>query len=54
MRNILSGPKQFQPAGSSVIETVDGDLDGDKIPEKVIIYNKRIRLIWETSVKFRF
>lgn len=33
--------KQFQPAGSSVIETVDGDLDGDKIPEKVIIYNTK-------------
>ncbi|MGR3854250.1 hypothetical protein [Chryseobacterium indologenes] len=33
--------KQFQPAGSTVIETVDGDLDGDKIPEKVIIYNTK-------------
>lgn len=33
--------KQFQPIGSSIIETVDGDLDGDKIPEKVIIYNTK-------------
>ena len=33
--------KQFQPAGSSIIEMVDGDLDGDKIPEKVIIYNTK-------------
>ncbi|MDQ0593531.1 hypothetical protein QFZ37_001900 [Chryseobacterium ginsenosidimutans] len=31
--------KEFQPKGSTIIETVDGDLDGDKIPEKVIIYN---------------
>ncbi|EJL74436.1 hypothetical protein [Chryseobacterium populi] len=31
--------KEFQPAGSEIIETVDGDLDGDKIPEQVIIYN---------------
>ncbi len=33
--------KEFQPAGSEVIEIVDGDLDGDHIPEKVIIYNTR-------------
>ncbi len=33
--------KEFQPAGSEVIETVDGDLDGDHIPEKVIIYNTK-------------
>ncbi|MDH6252925.1 hypothetical protein M2347_002652 [Chryseobacterium sp. H1D6B] len=33
--------KEFQPAGSEIIETVDGDLDGDKIPEKVIIYNTK-------------
>lgn len=33
--------KEFQPAGSEVIETVEGDLDGDKIPEKVIIYNTK-------------
>ncbi|KQT26092.1 hypothetical protein ASG22_05310 [Chryseobacterium sp. Leaf405] len=33
--------KEFQPAGSTIIETVDGDLDGDKIPEKVIIYNTK-------------
>ncbi|WP_213278393.1 hypothetical protein [Chryseobacterium indologenes] len=30
--------KQFQPAGSTLLETVDGDLDGDQIPEKVLIY----------------
>lgn len=33
--------KQFQPAGSSILETVDGDLDGDKIPEKVIVYTTK-------------
>ncbi|MBB4805865.1 hypothetical protein HNP38_001137 [Chryseobacterium defluvii] len=33
--------KEFQPKGSEVIETVDGDLDGDKIPEKVIVYNTK-------------
>ena len=33
--------KQFQPEGSTVLQTVDGDLDGDKIPEKVIIYNTK-------------
>jgi len=33
--------KEFQPIGSEIIETVDGDLDGDKIPEKVIIYNTK-------------
>nr|WP_315028820.1 hypothetical protein [uncultured Chryseobacterium sp.] len=33
--------KEFAPSGSTVIETVDGDLDGDKIPEKVIIYNTK-------------
>ncbi|MGH1515930.1 hypothetical protein [Chryseobacterium sp. JK1] len=33
--------KQFQPAGSSILETIDGDLDGDKIPEKVIIYTTK-------------
>lgn len=33
--------QEFQPKGSTVIETVDGDLDGDKIPEKVIIYNTK-------------
>lgn len=33
--------KQFQPTSSTIIETVDGDLDGDKIPEKVIIYNTK-------------
>ncbi|GEN77635.1 hypothetical protein [Chryseobacterium hagamense] len=35
------GQKEFQPKGSAVIETVDGDLDGDQIPEKVIIYNTK-------------
>lgn len=33
--------KEFQPAGSTIIETADGDLDGDQIPEKVIIYNTK-------------
>ncbi|QQY31551.1 Uncharacterised protein [Chryseobacterium gleum] len=33
--------EQLQPVGSTVIETVDGDLDGDKIPEKVIVYNTK-------------
>lgn len=35
------GQKEFQPNGSTVIETVDGDLDGDQIPEKVIVYNTK-------------
>lgn len=30
--------KELQPAGSEIIDTVEGDLDGDKIPEKVVIY----------------
>jgi len=30
--------KEFQPAGSEIIDTVEGDLDGDKIPERVVIY----------------
>ncbi|WP_449399149.1 hypothetical protein [Chryseobacterium wanjuense] len=33
--------KEFQPEGSEIIETVDGDLDGDHIPEKVIVYNTK-------------
>lgn len=33
--------KEFQPQGATVIETVDGDLDGDYIPEKVIVYNTK-------------
>lgn len=33
--------KQFQPAGSTLLETVDGDLDGDNIPEKVMIYTTK-------------
>jgi len=31
--------KELQPAGSEIIETVEGDLDGDKVPERVVIYN---------------
>lgn len=31
--------KEFQPINSTINESVDGDFDGDKIPEKVIIYN---------------
>ncbi|PQA97084.1 hypothetical protein B0A69_03280 [Chryseobacterium shigense] len=31
--------KELQPAGSEIIETVEGDLDGDRIPERVVIYN---------------
>lgn len=31
--------KEFQPKGSKINETVDGDLDGDKIAEKVIVYD---------------
>jgi hypothetical protein len=30
--------KELQPAGSEIIETVEGDLDGDKTPERVVIY----------------
>ncbi|MCJ8153088.1 hypothetical protein MKJ01_04820 [Chryseobacterium sp. SSA4.19] len=29
---------EFQPKDSEILQTVDGDLDGDKVPEKVIIY----------------
>ncbi|WP_312175753.1 hypothetical protein [Chryseobacterium sp.] len=40
--NILCfAQKEFQPQGATVIETVDGDLDGDYIPEKVIVYNTK-------------
>lgn len=40
--NILCfAQKEFQPQGATVIETVDGDLDGDHIPEKVIVYNTK-------------
>lgn len=38
---ICFAQKEFQPAGSEMIETVDGDLDGDKIPEKVMVYNTK-------------
>lgn len=37
--NFCFAQKEFQPKNSTVIETVDGDLDGDKIPEKVIVYD---------------
>lgn len=33
--------KEFQPKDSVILQTVDGDLDGDQIPEKVIIYNTK-------------
>ncbi|MEA1848337.1 hypothetical protein U9K52_05350 [Chryseobacterium sp. MHB01] len=40
--NILCfAQKEFQPQGATVIETVNGDLDGDHIPEKVIVYNTK-------------
>ncbi|REC60007.1 hypothetical protein DRF65_22710 [Chryseobacterium pennae] len=31
--------KEFQPKGSVINEIIDGDLDGDRIPEKVIVYD---------------
>lgn len=31
--------KEFQPKSSTVNETIDGDLDGDAIPEKVMVYD---------------
>ncbi|RZJ51055.1 MAG: hypothetical protein EOO19_01705 [Chryseobacterium sp.] len=34
-----SAQKEFQPKNSTINETVDGDLDGDQVPEKVVIYN---------------
>ncbi|MCY0967846.1 hypothetical protein [Chryseobacterium wangxinyae] len=37
--SICFAQKEFQPKGSTINETVDGDLDGDKIPEKAIVYN---------------
>lgn len=33
--------KELQPVGSEIIETVEGDLDGDQIPERVVIYNTK-------------
>lgn len=33
------GQKEFQPNNSTINKIVDGDLDGDKIPEKVIVYD---------------
>ncbi len=42
MFSILSfAQKEFQPEGSTVIETAEGDLDGDRVPEKVMIYNTK-------------
>jgi hypothetical protein len=38
---LYSAQKEFQPKDSEILQTVDGDLDGDKIPEKVIIYNTK-------------
>jgi len=31
--------KEFQPKGSTVNEIIDGDLDGDSVSEKVIVYD---------------
>ena len=31
--------KEFQPKNSTIIEMIDGDLDGDKISEKIIVYD---------------
>lgn len=39
--NIYFAQKEFQPEGSEIIESVDGDLDGDAIPEKVTVYNTK-------------
>lgn len=33
--------EEFRPEGSVVIETAEGDLDGDRVPEKVIIYDTK-------------
>ncbi|WP_347216591.1 hypothetical protein [Chryseobacterium sp.] len=33
--------KEFQPEGSTILQIVDGDLDGDKIPEKVMVYHTK-------------
>lgn len=38
---LCSAQKEFQPKNSEILQTVDGDLDGDKSPEKVIIYNTK-------------
>jgi hypothetical protein len=38
---LCSAQKEFQPKNSEILQTVDGDLDGDKTPEKVIIYNTK-------------
>lgn len=39
--NIYFAQKELQPEGSEIIESVDGDLDGDAIPEKVTVYNTK-------------
>lgn len=39
--SFLFAQSEFQPTNSSLIETVEGDLDGDKLPEKVLIYNTK-------------
>lgn len=33
--------REFQTEGSMVIETAEGDLDGDQVAEKVIIYHTK-------------
>lgn len=38
---LCSAQKEFQPKDSEILQTVDGDLDGDKSTEKVIIYNTK-------------
>ncbi|MCU7613159.1 hypothetical protein N0B16_01815 [Chryseobacterium sp. GMJ5] len=39
--NIYFAQKELQPEGSEIIESIDGDLDDDTIPEKVIVYNTK-------------
>lgn len=46
--------KEFQPQGSTILQTVDGDLDGDDISEKVMVYNTKDSGDLVISVKFRF
>jgi hypothetical protein len=38
---LCSAQKEYQPKDSEILQTVDGDLDGDKTPEKIIIYNTK-------------
>ncbi len=35
----MLGSKRISAKGSTILQTVDGDLDGDQIPEKVMVYN---------------